>query len=249
LTVNPVTAARYVARVDYALTGAMNFGRTQPLRVVDVPLRQRVDMTRLRRVLDWHERRVAPQPVNARREFVDGRPVVTAPVLGMELRQPRATRVARTAILDRTADLVELPTRRYRPERTGVGFSVVVDRDAFRLRLYRGERLVRTLRVGVGMPSHPTPAGEFEVVNMERDPTWNPPDSRWAEGIGPIPPGPANPLGTRWIGISSPAIGLHGTPAPETVGTRSSHGCIRLEIRRAEWLYNVVDVGTPVVIL
>jgi lipoprotein-anchoring transpeptidase ErfK/SrfK len=249
VTVNPATAARYVARVDYALTGAMNFGRTQPLRVVDVPLRQRVDMERLRRVLDWHERRVAREPVNARREFVEGRPVVTKPILGVELRQPRATRVARTAILERTADRADLPIRRYRPERTGVGFSVVIDRDAFRLRLYRGEERVRTLRVGVGMPSHPTPAGEFEVVNMERNPTWNPPDSRWAEGIGPIPPGPENPLGTRWIGISSPAIGLHGTPAPETVGRRSSHGCIRLEIPRAEWLYNVVDIGTPVVIV
>ncbi len=249
VTVNPATAARYVARVDYALTGAMNFGRTQPLQVIDVPLRQRVDMGRLRRVLDWHERRVAQKPVNARRDFVDGRPVVTKPVLGVELRQPQATRVARKAILERTADRADLPIRRYRPERTGVGFSVVIDRDAFRLRLYRGEERVRTLRVGVGMRSHPTPAGEFKVVNMERNPVWNPPDSRWAEGIGPIPPGPENPLGTRWIGISSPAIGLHGTPAPETVGRRSSHGCIRLEIPRAEWLYNVVDIGTPVVII
>jgi lipoprotein-anchoring transpeptidase ErfK/SrfK len=248
VTVNPALAG-YVARVDYALKGAANFGRTQPLRVVDVPLRQRVDMTRLRRILDWHERRVAQEPVNARREFVDGRPVVSKPVLGVELRQPSATRVARRAILERTADRAELPTRRYRPERTGVGFSVVIDRDAFDLRLYRGEDLVRTLKVGVGMPSHPTPVGEFRVVNMERNPTWNPPDSRWAEGIGPIPPGPENPLGTRWIGISSPAIGLHGTPAPETVGRRSSHGCIRLPTPRAEWLYNIVDIGTPVVIV
>ncbi len=249
VTVNPATAARYVARVDYALRGAMNVGRTQPARVVDVPLRQRVDIRRLRRVLEWHERRVAREPVDARREFVEGRPVVTRPVLGIALRRPGASRVARTAILERSADRVDLPVRRYRPERTGVGFSVVIDRAAFRLRLYRGEELVRTLRVGVGMASHPTPAGEFEVVNMERNPTWNPPDSRWAEGIGPIPPGPGNPLGTRWIGISSPAIGLHGTLAPENVGRRSSHGCIRLRTPRVEWLYNVVEVGTPVVVI
>lgn len=246
--VEPVRAG-YVARVDYALKGAFNFGRTQPLRVVDVPLRQRVDMRRLRRILDWHERRVAPTPVNARLRFVDAEPVVVKPVLGVELRQPRATRAARRAILVRDRETVPLPTRRYRPERTGVGFSIVIDRARFQLRLYKGERLMRRLRVGVGMPSHPTPAGRFRIVNMERNPTWNPPDSRWAEGIGPIPPGPANPLGTRWIGISAPAIGMHGTPAPETVGQRSSHGCIRLLIPRVEWLYNVVELGDPVLIV
>lgn len=246
--VNPALAG-YVARVDYALTGAFNFGRTQPLRVVDVPLRQRVDIKRLRRILEWHERRVAREPENATREFVDGEPVVTKPVLGIELRRPQALRAARRAILERDRESVPLPTRRYRPERTGVGFSVVIDRERLRLRLYRGEELVRTLRVGLGKPSHPTPTGEFRIVNMERDPTWNPPDSRWAEGMGPIPPGPANPLGTRWIGISSPAIGIHGTPAPETVGRRSSHGCIRMRIPRVEWLYNVVALGDPVVIV
>lgn len=247
-TVNPPLVG-YVARVDYALTGAMNFGRSQPLRVVDVPLRQRVNLRRLRRALEWHENRVAREPENATRSFENGRPVVTRPVLGVELRQPRATRAAERAILERTSNSHALPTRRYRPERTGVGFSVVIDRDRFRLRLYRGERLMRTLPVGVGTRSHPTPAGEFEVVNMERDPTWYPPDSRWAEGIGPVPPGPENPLGTRWIGISAPAIGLHGTPQPETVGERSSHGCIRMRIQHSEWLYNVVDLGTPVVVV
>ncbi|MEQ8834773.1 MAG: L,D-transpeptidase [Miltoncostaeaceae bacterium] len=245
-TVNPALAG-YVAEVDYALRGAMNFGRTQPLRQVDVPLRERINGQRVRRILDWHEGRVAPEARDARRVFEDGVPRITQPRIGHELRQPAATRVAARAIIHRTSESVSLPTRRVIPE-TRVGFAVVIDRSAFQLHLYRAAERMRTMPVGVGMASHPTPAGQFRVVNMERNPTWNPPDSRWAEGIGPIPPGPENPLGTRWIGIDSPAIGIHGTPEPETVGRRSSHGCIRMYDRDARWLYNLVRIGTPVVI-
>lgn len=243
--VSPVRAG-YVARVDYALRGAMNFGRSRPPRVVDVPLRQRVNRERLLRILRWHADRVLPEPRDASVRFRGGRPHVTAPRLGVRLRGWPTLRAAEAAILDRPADRVAVPTERHRPQRTGVGFSVVVDRGAFEARLYRGERLMRTLPVAVGMASHPTPAGTFRIVNMERNPTWNPPDSRWAAGMGPVPPGPGNPLGTRWIGINAPAIGLHGTPQPETIGSRASHGCIRLRIPHAEWLYNLVRIGTPV---
>jgi lipoprotein-anchoring transpeptidase ErfK/SrfK len=245
-TVNPALTG-YVAEVDYALRGAMNFGRTQPLRVVDVPLRERINGQRLRRILDWHEGRVAPEARDVRRVFEDGVPRIITPRIGHELRQPGATRVAARAIIHRTAESVSLPMRRVIPK-TRVGFAVVIDRSAFQLHLYRAAERMRTMPVGVGMASHPTPTGQFRVINMERNPTWNPPDSRWAEGIGPIPPGPDNPLGTRWIGINSPAIGIHGTPAPETVGQRSSHGCIRMYDRDARWLYNLVRIGTPVVI-
>jgi lipoprotein-anchoring transpeptidase ErfK/SrfK len=84
------------------------------------------------------------------------------------------------------------------------------------------------------------------VVNMQRNPTWTPPDSRWAAGLGPVPPGPGNPLGTRWIGISSPGIGIHGTPADSSIGTRASHGCIRMHIPDVERVFSMVSVGTTV---
>jgi lipoprotein-anchoring transpeptidase ErfK/SrfK len=99
------------------------------------------------------------------------------------------------------------------------------------------------------MPAHPTPIGTFRIITKQKNPVWNPPDSAWAAGMGPIPPGPGNPLGTRWMGLNSPGIGMHGTPAPSSIGTAASHGCIRMKIPDAEDLFDRVFVGTPVQIV
>jgi lipoprotein-anchoring transpeptidase ErfK/SrfK len=50
------------------------------------------------------------------------------------------------------------------------------------------------------------------------------------------------------MGTSAPGIGIHGTPVPSSVGTRASHGCIRMYIHGAERLYQLIDIGTPVII-
>jgi lipoprotein-anchoring transpeptidase ErfK/SrfK len=63
-----------------------------------------------------------------------------------------------------------------------------------------------------------------------------------------VPPGPGNPLGTRWMGISAPAVGIHGTPNAASIGYSASHGCVRMRIPDAEWLFQHVAVGTPVLI-
>ena len=73
--------------------------------------------------------------------------------------------------------------------------------------------------------------------------------SAWAAGEKPVPPGPGNPLGTRWMGLSSPGVGLHGTPDAASVGYSASHGCIRMRIPDAEWLFVHVRVGSPVWII
>jgi lipoprotein-anchoring transpeptidase ErfK/SrfK len=133
--------------------------------------------------------------------------------------------------------------------RVNFGPIIVIHRGARRLYLYRNTTLVRRMPIAVGMPGHATPLGRYRVIVKEKDPTWNPPDSPWAEGLGPIPPGVSNPLGTRWIGTSAPAIGIHGTPVPSSVGTAASHGCIRMYMSDVEWLFERVRVGTPVIIL
>jgi len=61
-----------------------------------------------------------------------------------------------------------------------------------------------------------------------------------------IPPGPNNPVGTAWIGLNKPGYGIHGTPHPEEVGRTESHGCFRLSNWDAEYLSQLVAVGTPV---
>jgi L,D-transpeptidase ErfK/SrfK len=64
-----------------------------------------------------------------------------------------------------------------------------------------------------------------------------------------MPPGPRNPLGTRALGLDRGALVIHGTPQPWTVGTRSSHGCIRMRRGDVEKLFDLVPQGTPVFIV
>lgn len=133
-----------------------------------------------------------------------------------------------------------------------LGYVVVVSKGERLLRLYAPvagkAKAVLKFKVAVGAPSFPTPAGTFTIVTMQKDPWWNPPDSDWAKDSEPVPPGPSNPLGTRWMGLDRQDIGLHGTPDSSSLGGYASHGCVRMFIPSAEKLYSLVDVGTPVVI-
>jgi len=86
--------------------------------------------------------------------------------------------------------------------------------------------------VAVGRATWQTPRGPFTVVQKEEDPTWHVPPSIRAESARMgrllplvVPPGPRNPLGRFWIGLSLAGIGVHGTPVPSSirrvdVGTR-----------------------------
>ena len=96
--------------------------------------------------------------------------------------------------------------------------------------------------------SRPTrrPTGDYEINDKQVDPTWTPPDSPWAAELSSIPPGPGNPLGTRWIGTTAPGIGFHGTYADYSVGTAASHGCMRMHIPDVEAFYEMVTIGMKV---
>ncbi|MGZ4338941.1 MAG: L,D-transpeptidase family protein [Gaiellaceae bacterium] len=153
---------------------------------------------------------------------------------------------------DGTRAPLHLLTHRLAPRRTVASFGpvIVVTRAANNLHLYRGTRLVRTFRVATGQAIYPTPAGVWRIVDKQRDPWWYPPTyDAWAKGLKPVPPGPSNPLGTRWMGLSAPGVGIHGTDAPASIGYSASHGCIRMQVPDAEWLFEHVRLGTPVVIL
>ena len=118
-----------------------------------------------------------------------------------------------------------------------------------RLYLYDGMRQRRVLGVATGQSRYPTPLGRFSIVVKWRNPWWYPPDSEWARDLKPVPPGPGNPLGTRWMGLSAPLVGIHGTPDAASIGYSVSHGCIRMQIPHAEWLFERVSVGTTVFIV
>ena len=130
------------------------------------------------------------------------------------------------------------------------GSVVLIFRESKRLTLFDGRRAVRSFRIATGTDEYPTPLGNFAIARMQRDPWWiPPPDSDWAQGKKPIPPGPGNPLGTRWMGLTAPLVGIHGTPDQASIGYSASHGCIRMRVPDAETLFNEVEVGTPVVIV
>ncbi len=126
--------------------------------------------------------------------------------------------------------------------------QVVVDLGDLRLYLYRDGKLVKSYPVATGQSKYPTPTGSYVITMMQMNPTWYPPNSEWAKDAKPIPPGVENPLGTRWIGTSATAVGIHGTPDDSSIGTYASHGCIRMHIYDVEDLYPRVVVGMPVII-
>jgi lipoprotein-anchoring transpeptidase ErfK/SrfK len=127
---------------------------------------------------------------------------------------------------------------------------IVIHRGSNRLYLYNGVRLVRTFPVATGQAIYPTPLGHFQIVVKWVNPWWYPPtQDAWARGLKPVPPGPGNPLGTRWMGLSAPGVGIHGTDEPWSIGHSESHGCIRMQVSSAEWLFTRVRIGTPVFIV
>ncbi|MCW3063520.1 MAG: ErfK/YbiS/YcfS/YnhG family protein [Solirubrobacterales bacterium] len=126
---------------------------------------------------------------------------------------------------------------------------VTVDRANFRLRLWKNLRLVKTYPIAVGMAGLETPAGVYHVQNKQVDPSWHVPNSAWAGSLAGqvIPPGPADPIKARWLGIFDGA-GIHGTDNVGSLGSAASHGCIRMAIPDVIELYPQVPVGAPVYI-
>lgn len=117
---------------------------------------------------------------------------------------------------------------------------------------FRDGALRGAFPVGLGKPTWPTPAGSFNVVEHTQDPEWVVPLSIQEEMrengevvLTRVPPGPKNPLGKYWMGLSLPGYGIHSTNAPRSVYHFRSHGCIRLEPDHAEYLFSQVKVRDP----
>jgi lipoprotein-anchoring transpeptidase ErfK/SrfK len=127
---------------------------------------------------------------------------------------------------------------------------VTIDRDNFKLRLFKGLKFRRSYGIAVGMAGLDTPAGRYAIQNKQVDPAWHVPNSAWAGSLaGQVIPGgaPNNPLRARWLGIAN-GVGIHGTAEDWSIGTRASHGCIRMHVSDVIDLYPRVPVGSPVLI-
>ena len=105
-----------------------------------------------------------------------------------------------------------------------------------RLVVVENNEIVSAFPVAVGAPTSPSPVGTYTVINRVTNPTYYRPGTV-------IPPGPRNPIGTRWIGLSRKGYGIHGTDEPSSIGYARSHGCIRLRNADVERLFTQVRDG------
>ncbi|HET7566438.1 MAG TPA: L,D-transpeptidase/peptidoglycan binding protein [Gaiellaceae bacterium] len=159
----------------------------------------------------------------------------------------------RAALLDPEAASLTVPTHVVRPKVPTAALGrrypsfLLVDREHFKLRLYRHLKLVRTYSVAVGMQGLETPAGLYHINDREVDPPWHVPQSAWAGSLAgrTIPPGPSDPIKARWLGFYDGA-GIHGTDETYSIGHAASHGCVRMAIPDVISLYPLVPLGTPI---
>lgn len=127
------------------------------------------------------------------------------------------------------------------PEKT---IHLVIRLSERRVYVYEQDQVVKSYPIAIGRAGWDTPTGEFQVMQMLRNPVWEHPFTGEL-----VPPGADNPLGSRWIGFwtdGTNSIGFHGTPNAETVGQAASHGCIRMYDQDVIALFDIVQVGTPV---
>jgi len=146
----------------------------------------------------------------------------------------RSTAMALAAAL--TVAQPVFPADAARSVDTGVTRRVVVSIPDRKLALIENDRIVSVYPVAVGAAVSPSPVGAFSIVNRVSNPTYYKPGKI-------VGPGGANPIGTRWIGLSAKGYGIHGTDAPASIGFAKSHGCIRLRNRDVEQLFARVRTG------
>jgi lipoprotein-anchoring transpeptidase ErfK/SrfK len=126
---------------------------------------------------------------------------------------------------------------------------ITINRGGFQLTLFKKLKQVKTYTIAVGRQGLETPAGEYTVQDKQINPSWHVPNSAWAGKLAGqvIPPGPADPLKARWIGITGGA-GIHGTVDVGSLGTSASHGCIRMAIPDVIELYDRTPYGSTIFI-
>ena len=215
-----------------------------------VPLEPTLDTKRLVKWVKTLGEKTYRAPVAGQVVLRHSRPFFTHAHPGRALRPFSTRMMIRNTIVSGTRTLIVAPVRKLQAASAKSEPVIVIHRGINRLFLYNGTHLVRVFPVATGQAAWPTPLGSFQIVVKQKNPWWFPPtQDSWAAGAKPVPPGPNNPLGTRWMGLSAPGVGIHGTDEPWSIGHSESHGCIRMQIPSAEWLFNRVRIGTPVFII
>ncbi|KYH31578.1 putative L,D-transpeptidase YkuD [Clostridium tepidiprofundi DSM 19306] len=107
-------------------------------------------------------------------------------------------------------------------------YKIIVNTNTKCLHLYKNNNLIKSYPIAIGKPSKPTPKGTFKIINKAIN--------------------PGGPFGVRWLGLSIPGYGIHGTNNPNSIGKAVSNGCIRMYNKDILELANTVPIGTTVII-
>jgi lipoprotein-anchoring transpeptidase ErfK/SrfK len=138
----------------------------------------------------------------------------------------------------------DLPAARQNeaPSTAAAKREIVVSLEDQKLALVENGQAIKVYSVAVGKPSTPSPVGTFTIERRVANPTYH-------HNGKTVLPGPENPVGTRWMGLSIKGYGIHGTNEPKSIGKAASHGCIRMAKADLEELYPLVQVGDAVQIV
>ena len=153
---------------------------------------------------------------------------------------------------DRAGEIIFVTNVANKPAKLTIG-RVEVDKSRQTVKAFDPSgALIAFFPATVGSEEKPTPSGSFKVVSADANPNYRyNPDYKF-KGVKSrqaftIKPGPNNPVGSYWIGLSAEGFGIHGTPNPSKVSKSESHGCVRLTNWDAGVLGSNVKKGTPVV--
>jgi lipoprotein-anchoring transpeptidase ErfK/SrfK len=229
----------------------------QPPATVDVPLVLSHSRIAVKSFVAQVAKRAYHAPRDAKLRITVRRMIVSHSRPGLRLASKRVARQIDKA-LDSGPSVRRLHSRLV-PVKAKVTYKVLqrryprvitIDRDNFTLRLFRNLRVWKRYGIAVGMAGLDTPAGTYHIQNKQVNPAWHVPNSPWAGSLaGHVIAGgaPDNPLKARWMGVAN-GVGIHGTAEDWSIGTRASHGCIRMHVSDVIDLYPRVPVGTTVLI-
>jgi lipoprotein-anchoring transpeptidase ErfK/SrfK len=154
--------------------------------------------------------------------------------------------------LDRAGEIILVANVSNKPSKLTIG-RIEVDKTRQTVKAFDPSgALVAFFPATVGSDEKPTPSGSVKVVSADANPNYRyNPDYKF-KGVKSreafdIKPGPNNPAGSFWIGLSAEGYGIHGTPNPSKVSKSESHGCVRLTNWDVGLLGRNIKKGTPVV--
>jgi lipoprotein-anchoring transpeptidase ErfK/SrfK len=212
------------------------------------------------RLLDRVRRSINRPATNATIKFAVSGPQTTPSHDGLAVDASQLHHHINAALVSPTADRrMSAATHHVKPEISSdqlvdrYATALIVNREAFKLTVYKRLQPVKTYSVAIGAVGRDTPAGLYHIQNKAVDPAWTKPNSDWVpkDERGKVVPGgdPKNPLKARWLGIFNGA-GIHGVDPSEygSIGHAASHGCVRMRISDVEDLYPRVPVGAPIFI-